>query len=282
MLVKFADDMKGLKEIESQADREKLQNSLDSLTMWAEEWGMKFNIPKCKIMHIGHKNPRYDSTMAGEGLTVVEEEKDIGVTVSSSLKPSKHRQKVAATANAVLRQLTKNFHYRDQHVFKKLYVQYFRPHVEFALPAWSPWTEQDKALLEKVQKRAVNLVAGLQGNTYEEKCVELGLETLEKRRTKQDLLQTYKILHGVDKVDPRSLFTLTGPVIGRTTRFTADPMNIVEERSRLDIRKNSFAVRVTSEWNKLDPEAKKSRTAPALKRLLTQNYFTGREVEGPR
>ena len=116
MLVKFADDTKGQKEIESQADREKLQNTLDSLTMWAEEWGMKFNIPKCKIMHIGHKNPRYDSTMAGEGLTVVEEEKDIGVTVSSSLKPSKHCQKVAATANAVLSQLTKNFHYRDRHI----------------------------------------------------------------------------------------------------------------------------------------------------------------------
>ena len=154
--------------------------------------------------------------------------------------------------------------------------------MEFASPTWAPWTEQDKALLEKVQKRAVNLVAGLQGNTYEDKCVELGLETLEKRRTKQDLLQTYKILHGVDIVDLRSLFTLTGPVIGRTTRFTADPMNIVEERSRLDIRKNSFAVRVASEWNKLDPEAKKSRTAPALKRLLTHNNFTGREVEGPR
>ena len=56
--------------------------------------------------------------MAGEGLTVVEEEKDIGVTVSSSLKPSKHCQKVAATANAVLRQLTKNFHYRDCYVLK--------------------------------------------------------------------------------------------------------------------------------------------------------------------
>ena len=103
--------------------------------------------------------------MVGEGLTVVEEEKDIGVTVSSSLKPSKHCQKVAATANAVLRQLTKNFHYRDRHVFKKLYVQYVRPHVEFSSPAWLPWTEQDKAPLEKVQKRAVNLVAGLQGNT---------------------------------------------------------------------------------------------------------------------
>ena len=167
-------------------------------------------------------------------------------------------------------------------LFKKLYVQYVRPHLEFASPAWSPWSELDKSLLEKVQNRAVNQVAGLQGKTYEEKCEELGLETLEKRREKQDLLQTYKILHGVDKVDPSSLFTLTGPATGRTTRFTADPMNIVEERSRLDIRKNSYAVRVANKWNKLDPEAKMSRSAPALKRILTLKNLTGREVEGPR
>ena len=282
MLIKFADDTKGLKEIDSLADRDKLQNTLDNLTTWAEEWGMKFNIPKCKIMHVGRNNPRHEYKMAGETLTVVEEEKDIGVTVSSNLKPNKHCKKVAATANAVLRQLTKNFHYRDRHVFKKLYVQYVRPHLEFASPAWSPWSELDKSLLEKVQNRAVNQVAGLQGKTYEEKCEELGLETLEKRREKQDLLQTYKILHGVDKVDPSSLFTLTGPATGRTTRFTADPMNIVEERSRLDIRKNSYAVRVANKWNKLDPEAKMSRSAPALKRILTLKNLTGREVEGPR
>ena len=98
-------------------------------------------------------------------------------------------------------------------------MQYDRPHVEFASPAWSPWTEHDKATHEKIQIRAVNLVAGLKGNSYEEKCNELGLETLEKRRVKQDLLQTYKILHGVDKVDPGKLFTLTGPVTGRTTRL---------------------------------------------------------------
>ena len=74
--------------------------------------------------------------------------------------------------------MTKNFHYRDRHVFKKLYVQYVRPHVEFASPAWSPWSEQDKTLLEKVQIKAVNLVTGLKGLTYEDKCKELGLETL--------------------------------------------------------------------------------------------------------
>ena len=81
-------------------DRDKLQETLDCLTMWAEEWGMKFNIPKCKIMHMGRNNPRYECRKVEEVLTVVEE-KDIGVTVHSSLKPSKHCQKIAATASAV-------------------------------------------------------------------------------------------------------------------------------------------------------------------------------------
>ena len=282
MLIKFADDTKGLKVIDSSEDRDKLQVTLDNLTKWSEEWGMSFNIPKCKIMHVGKNNPRFEYKMSGVALTVVEEEKDIGVTVHSSLKPSKHCQKVAATASAVLRQLTKNFHYRDRHVFKKLYVQYVRPHVEFASPAWSPWLEQDKSILEKVQIKAVKLVTGLTGNSYEEKCKELGLETLEQRRVKQDILQAYKILNGVDKVDPDRLFNLTGPVSGRLTRFTADPNNILEDRSRLEIRKHSYAVRTASQWNKLEADMKNSCSVNVLKRALTTNNLTGREVDGPR
>ena len=53
-----------------------------------------------------------------------------------------------------------------------------RTHVEFASPAWSNWSETDKALIEKVQIKAVNMVAGLTGSTYEEKCKELGIDTV--------------------------------------------------------------------------------------------------------
>ena len=45
--------------------------------------------------------------MGGVKLKTVEEEKDIGGTIHNSLKPSRHCKKVADTANAVLRQLTK-------------------------------------------------------------------------------------------------------------------------------------------------------------------------------
>ena len=82
MLLKFADDTKGLQEIRGEDDRNKLQLALDRLAEWAEDWGMKFNIEKCKIMHVGNNNPRYEYFMAGQKLKVVEEEKDIGVIVT--------------------------------------------------------------------------------------------------------------------------------------------------------------------------------------------------------
>jgi len=161
MLIKFADDTKGLQEIKGDEDRAKLQAALDNMVRWAQDWGMEFNTAKCKIMHVGHNNPGYQYTMAGTVLEEVEEEKDVGVTVHRSLKPSRHCQKAAGLATGVLKQLAKNFHYRDRYTFKKLYVQYVRPHLEFASPAWSPWTESDKATIENVQVKAISMISGL-------------------------------------------------------------------------------------------------------------------------
>jgi hypothetical protein len=60
--------------------------------------------------------------------------------------------------------------------------------------------------LEAVQIKAVKWVTGLEGDTYEDRCKELGLQTLEARRWEQDMTQTYKILHGVGSIDESSFF----------------------------------------------------------------------------
>jgi hypothetical protein len=44
----------------------------------------------------------------------------------------------------------------------------------------APWLEADKEVLEKVQRRAVNMISGLKARTYAEKLRELGLTTLEE------------------------------------------------------------------------------------------------------
>ncbi len=76
----------------------------------------------------------------------------------------------------------------------KLYKQYVRPHLEFAAPAWSPWLQGDKDILERVQEKAVKMVSGLQGTTYPDKCKELGLETLEEHRDRLDMALVHKLL----------------------------------------------------------------------------------------
>ena len=49
---------------------------------------MSLNISKCKVLHVGQNNPKFDYYINGTKLSEVCEEKDIGVKVSRDLKPS--------------------------------------------------------------------------------------------------------------------------------------------------------------------------------------------------
>jgi hypothetical protein len=53
---------------------------------------------------------------------------------------------------------------------------------------------------------AVNMVSGQKGESYEEKLLELDLPTLEERRQHADMVQTFKILTGIDRVEHKTWF----------------------------------------------------------------------------
>ena len=87
---KFADDTKPASVTDSLDQCEKMQEQVNSLMRWAEIWQMSFNKDKCVVMHLGHKNLRHSYFMDELPMTVTECEKDIGVYMHSSLKPSSH------------------------------------------------------------------------------------------------------------------------------------------------------------------------------------------------
>jgi len=240
-------------------------------------WGMKFNVNKCKIMHIGPKNNRYKYYMEGKELAVTEEEKDVGVLVHNSMKPARQCKRAAGMASGVLRQLTKNFHYRDRNVFLGLYKQYVRPHLEFASPAWAPWLQADKQVLENVQKKAVSMVSGLRETSYEDRCRAIGLQTLEERRNIQDLMQVHGIVHNWQAEQAAELVTLVGNNPRNRTRMESDPLNIRKENARTDIRKNTFKLRVVEEWNKLNIETKSIKSKTSFKSAIL-----GKKLQGGR
>ncbi len=119
---------------------------------------------------------------------------------------------------------------RDKNIFLRLYYQYVRPHLEFASPAWSPWQEGDKECLEKVQRRAVGMIAGLKSRDYSERLKELGLTTMEERRHQLDMVQVYKIVNGVGGVNSEQWFKMAENA--RETR-RMDPTNIRIQAARL-------------------------------------------------
>ena len=129
-------------------------------------------------MHLGHNNPKQVYTIDGQALENTQEERDVEVLVSSNLKPA---AQCARTANMVLRQILRAFHFSDRHVFVRLYKQYVLLHLEFARPAWSHWKVADRKTLENVQRRAIRMVAGLKATWYEDRLAELGMVTLEER-----------------------------------------------------------------------------------------------------
>ena len=125
----------------------------------------------------------------------------------------------ARVAQAVMGQISRAFHYRDRHIFVRLYVQYVRPHLEFSTQAWSPWTAEDKQVLERVQQRAVRMVSGLTSREYEDRLKELGLKTLEERRHLADMAIVHKIMHRMGGLEPETWFERADE--NRSTRSAA-------------------------------------------------------------
>ena len=99
----------------------------------------------------------------------VTQEKDVGVIISENLKPSLQCAKAAQ----------KECWFNSQ---RGLYQTYVRPHLEYAVAAWSPWTPGDKEILKAVQRRSVMMVTNLKGKNYSQRLEELGMTTLEERR----------------------------------------------------------------------------------------------------
>jgi Reverse transcriptase (RNA-dependent DNA polymerase)/Endonuclease-reverse transcriptase len=269
LLKKFADDTKLGQAVTNPADAAELQLTLTSLFNWSLQWGMQFNVGKCHVMHLGRGNPGHVYYMGGTQLKTTSSERDVGVIISDNLKPTEQCRRAAATANAVLGQIQRAFHYRDRHTYVRLYAQYVRPHLEFAAPAWAPWSVGDIMCLEKVQERAVKAVSGLKANTYLERLDELELPSLADRRIEADMCLTYKILSDSDKKFSEQWFEMAAN--RRPTRMAAGTNNLVPKRGGHDYRRGFFSLRVVDNWNRLPDAVKAAKTAAAFKRQYRQH-----------
>ena len=157
-------------------------------------------------MHFGKSNRDYGYYMNNEKLKVTKTEKDLGVLIDDALSFKDHIKKSISKANQALGIVKRTFNYIDVDLFKNLYVTFIRPHLEYCIQAWSPYLRGEVEELEKFQRRATKIVPAFEDLSYEKRFEKLGLTTLEERRTRGDLIETFKIINGHENVDKRKFF----------------------------------------------------------------------------
>ena len=198
------------------------------------------------------------------------------ITIDDKLKFQIHINNQTKKANQRLGMINRSFTYMDKNMFTTLYKSIVRPHLEYGSNIWSVMYKKEAIQIENVQRRATKLVKNIQHLSYSDRSRYLGLPSLQYRRLRSDIVETFRIINNIDRVNSNKIF----PKNENTTR--GHKHKIYKKQCRTNIRKYSFSQRVVDTWNSLPAKVKYSKWVQkqvkfALER--PQNQIQARHIQ---
>ena len=259
----FADDTKVYRPLITPADTLILQNDIANLLEWSKTWQLSFNESKCKILHLGTTNQKQDYYMNGTTLESMEKERDLGIIIDNRLKFHEHAAATISKANQILAVIKKTFISLDSLTLPLLYKSLVRPHIEYGNSIWGPHYLLDAKAVERVQRRATKLVKTMKDLPYTDRLKYLNIPSLYYRRRRGDMIQVYKILYNIDRINSNKFFQV---IANRSTR--GHHLKLFKPFSSKDCRRKFFSQRVVEDWNSLPAEVVSAKSLNSFKNIL--------------
>ena len=228
----FADDVKFVMKVRGEADRDKLQDTLDAFAYWSGRMGLRLSHNKCSVVHFGRHNRHYVYCLGRQELTRQTVVKDLGVSISETLEYVDHIDDVIRRASMIVSWIMRCFVLTSPSAYLKLYNAHVIPIFLYASQVWCPITKGNMERLEKVQNKFLRRVE------YRCKLERHSLEIVDLmvRLRKADLRILRKMIKNEELFD--EFFTLR-PTSTRSG-FVLEP----HSRAKTDRVRQQFAWRM--------------------------------------
>jgi len=193
--------------------------------------------------------------------------RDLGVVVDSHLCFSEHIANSASKAHQRANLIQRCFSSSNRVMFVKAFKVYVRPILEFNSPVWSPSLMKNILLIESVHRKFTKRIPGMSGWNYYSRLRMLGLESLDLRRLRTDVLLVYRILFGMVRLNSNEFFTLRNQPHLRSHKY------VIQNQQCCNNRRNDFFSNwIVNLWNTLQPSTTDFTSFNKFDESLSNDY----------
>ena len=162
------------------------------------------------------------------------------------LKFHHHTAAAVKKANRMLAIIKKSFAVLNSFTLPLLFKALVRPLLEYGNVIWGSHYKSNQQALEKVQRRATQLLPQLKDLDYVHRLKALKLPSPQYRRQRWDMIETFNILTGSVRLDPTLFFTF----VSNTSR-RGHIYQLYKQHMPRRVREQSFGIHIVNEWNNL-------------------------------
>ena len=224
-------------------------------------------------MHISKNNPNYnyfikDGTNTCDLLST-SCEKDLGVHIDPELKFKEHIDIQTKKAKNLCSLLMRSITNKTKDIMVPLFKALVRPILEYSNVVWCPYIKYLIDQIETIQRHYTKKIIGMKNLDYPQRLRTLNLPSLEYRRFRGDLIETFKICHNLyDPLTTKTLFEFVpndNPTRGHNFKIKK-------------IRTNSkdfnlfFTNRIVDDWNNLPSKTVNSNSINSFKNSIDNLY----------
>ena len=205
-------------------------------------------------------------------------EKDLGVNIDPLLDFNQHITQICNKGRQLAGMLLRNLTCRCTEILIPLFKALIRPHLEYGNAVWCPYKKKDIKRVEQIQRDFTKRIDGMSNLDYSERLRKLKLPSLEYRRLRGDLIETFKITHDIyDPTTTKSLLTLSN-----ITNTRSHPYKLTKNFVNTLKYQKFFTNRIITNWNNLPLDIVTSDNVNSFKNKIDihfQNLMYNTDLE---